>query len=144
MSTTLIYGDESRLLPWAKERIGVSSFRKDAHAIGLERDGELVAVVVFDCFGEFDANMHVASDGTRRWLSRGFLTAAFAYPFIQLGLARVTGLVPESNSAALEFDLHIGFDFEGRHPKALPNGEALISLGLLKENCRWIPEEYRK
>lgn len=142
MTTRLIYGEEHRLLPWAQARIGVSGFRRDAYTIGLERGGELVAVVVFDNFSDTDCNMHIASDGTRRWLSKELLVSAFSYPFIQLGLARVTGLVPASNAQALAFDEHLGFVREGYHPKAAA-GEDMISLGLLREHCRFIPKEYR-
>jgi RimJ/RimL family protein N-acetyltransferase len=142
MTAQLIYGQEDRLLPWAQERIGVS-FRSDAYTIGLEKDGELVAVVVYDTFSEVDCCMHIASDGTRAWMNKSLLLAAFAYPFIQLKLRRVTGMVPAKNTQALAFDEHIGFVREGYHPKALPDDD-LVSLGLLRENCRFIPQGERE
>jgi|SRR5213595_165503 len=139
----LVYGEDERLLPWAAARIGLESFRPDARTIGLERDGVLVAVVVFDGFSSVDANMHVASDGSARWLNRAFLAACFAYPFVQCRLRRVTGLVPATNRAALRFDEHLGFRREGYHPRATPTGGDLISLGMLREHCRFIPAESR-
>jgi RimJ/RimL family protein N-acetyltransferase len=142
MSSTLIYGQEDRLLPWAQERIGVD-FRRDAYTIGLERDGELRAVVVYDTFSKSDCCMHIASDGTRAWMSKELLLAAFAYPFVQCGLRRVTGLVPAKNKEALAFDEHIGFVREGFHPEAGPNGDDLVSLGLLRRNCRFVAKEHR-
>lgn len=129
-------------MAWAIEHIGIEGFRPDAKAIGLEREGNLVAVVVFDNFSTCDAYMHIASDGTRRWMNKSLLLAAFAYPFIQLKLKRLTGLVLETNENALNFDQHIGFEIEGRHPDADPKG-ALISLGLMRRNCRFIPIEER-
>lgn len=140
MATQLIYGQEERLLPWAKERIGVD-LRRDAYTIGLERNGEIVAVVAFDNFSKHDLCMHIASDGTKHWLSKQFLVSAFSYPFIQLGLPRVTALVPEHNKDALRFDTHLGFEHEGYHPKAGPDGSAVVSLGMLKESCRFIPRD---
>lgn len=141
MATRLIYGQEETLLPWAQERIGVE-FRRDAYTIGLERDGELVATVVFDNFTKHDLCMHIASDGTKRWMNKELLVSAFSYPFVQLGVERVTGLVPADNDDALRFDEHLGFVREGYHPKAGPDGKDLISLGLLKEACRFIPKEH--
>lgn len=138
MASHLIYGQEDRLLPWAQERIGVA-FRRDAYTLGLEKNGELVAVVVYDGFSEFDCNMHIASDGTAAWMNKSLLVSAFAYPFIQLKLNRVTGLVPSKNEAALKFDEHLGFEREGLHRKACGDDD-LISLGMLKENCRFIPK----
>lgn len=138
MASHLIYGQEDRLLPWAQERIGVA-FRRDAYTLGLEKNGELVAVVVYDGFSEFDCNMHIASDGTSAWMNKSLLVSAFAYPFMQLKLNRVTGLVPSKNEAALKFDEHLGFEREGLHRKACGDDD-LISLGMLKENCRFIPK----
>lgn len=136
----LIYGEDERLLPWAAERIGGIQFRADARTIGYARDGEIMAVVVFDGFSDADCNMHIASDGTRRWLTRELLIAAFAYPFTQCGFRRVTGLVPAKNLDALRFDQHLGFRREGYHPSAAKNGGDLISLGMLREWCRFLPK----
>lgn len=140
MTSQLIYGQEDRLLPWAEERIGAGHFRRDAYSIGLEKDGNLVAVVVFDNFSAVDAHMHIASDGTGAWMSKSLLLAAFAYPFTQLGLRRVTGVVPAKNQAAINFDKHLGFEQEGYCPHALPDDDAVI-LGMLRENCRFITKE---
>lgn len=139
----LIIGQEDRLIPWALARLSVSVFRPDARAIGLEKEGVLVAVVIYDNFSDCDCNMHVASDGSRRWMNKTFLIQAFVYPFVQLDLKRMTGLVLATNQDALNFDENIGFVREGYHPEADKNGD-LISLGLLRRNCRFIPEEYRK
>jgi len=115
------------------------TFRADARFIGYERDGELVAVTGFDGFSLVDCYMHVASDGTGRWLTREFLAASFAYPFIQCNMRRVTALVPAKNAQALKFDQHLGFRREGYHPQAADDGGDLISLGMLRENCRYLP-----
>lgn len=143
MSARVIYGEEARLLPWAEKRIGIGHFRTDAKSMGLERDGELVAVVVFDGFSSCDCNMHIASDGTKRWLNKELLLSSFAYPFTQLGLRRVTGLVPAKNDAALAFDQNLGFEFEGRCRHALADDDIII-LGMLRENCRFIAHEEPK
>lgn len=139
---TLIYGQEKRLLPWAAERIGIPCFRRDAFPIGLERDGELVAVVVFDNFSSVDCNMHIASDGSAAWMTKSLLLAAFAYPFTQLKFNRVTGVIPAKNAQAIAFDEHLGFVREGYCPKAMPDDDVVI-MGMLRETCRFIPKEQR-
>lgn len=136
----VIYGQEETLLPWAQERIGVT-FRPDAKTIGVEFDGKIRAVTVFDSFGETDVNMHIASDGSKAWMTKAYLLASFAYPFTQMGMLRVTGLVPANNEAALSFDEKLGFRREGFHPKAGPGGTDLISLGMLREECRFVGRE---
>lgn len=142
MAYQLIYGEEDRLLPWALERIGIESFRRDAYSLGLEREGELVAVVVYDGFSRCDCNMHLASDGSGKWMNKAILAASFAYPFIQLRLNRVTGLVPAKNQEALKLNEHLGFEREGLCLKALPDDDMVV-MGLLRENCRWVPKESR-
>lgn len=144
MTARVIYGEDDRLLPWAAERIGIMGFRRDATAIGLEKDGEIVAAAVYDCFTPADCSVHLASDGSRRWLNKEFLVAGFAYPFIQCGFDSITGLVPADNADALRFDLHIGWKTVGVRHKAAPGGKDIVILEMLRADCRWIPEEYRK
>lgn len=143
MTTRLIYGENERLLTWAAGKIGVQGFREDAQAIGLERSGMLVGVVAFDTFSKLDCYMHVASDGSGHWLTPGFIRAAFAYPFVQCRLQRVTSPIAESNTRTLRFNLHLGFKREGYHPMACKTG-ALITTGMLRKDCRYIPKEYRE
>lgn len=137
-----IYDDQERLISWASEVIGFAP-RPDVQHMGWQENGVLRAVVLWDGFSECDCNIHIASDGTGRWLRRAFLRAAFMHPFAQWNLRRVTALVPSKNTAALRFDLHLGFKQEGVIRHALPDDDITI-LGLLREDCRFIPQEYRR
>ena len=136
----IVYDDDS-MIPWAIERI-VFKPRDDVRAIGWRENGSLRAVTLYDGFSECDCNMHIASDGSGNWLRRAFLIASFMHPFVQWRLRRVTGLVPAKNKDALRFDLHLGFKQEGYLHHALPDDDLYV-LGMLKENCRYIPPEYR-
>lgn len=138
----VVYGEDQRFIEWAQERIGVT-FRNDAVAIGLEDETGIRAAVVYDTFTDVDCCIHVASDGSKVWLNREYLIRCFAYPFVQRGYNRITGLVPESNKEALRFDLHLGFKPEGRCREAAPDGGDIIVLGMLRRECRFIPKEYR-
>lgn len=144
MTSRLVYDDTERLLAWACERIGIGSFRSDAQAIGIEKDDQLAAVVIYDTFSSTDCFMHVASDGSRNWLTRTFLKHAFAYPFITCNLPRVSSPIAESNQAALKFNMGLGFVQEGYHPMAAHDGGAILSMGLLRRSCIYIPKEHRK
>ena len=137
----LIYDQGERLIEWAQGVVGCK-FRGDAKAIGCVSGDEILAVTVFDGFSECDCNMHIASNGTGYWMSRSLLVASFSYPFIQLNLRRVTGLVPASNTKALQFDYHLGFKLEGRCRNALPDDDIIV-LGMLREECPYIPKKYR-
>lgn len=138
---TPIYERRDDLLAFAAPILDCTFF-EDAQAIGVERGGEIVAAVIYEGFTRWDCRIHVASDGSRRWLSRGFLVRVFAYPFLQCGLRRVTALVEEGNLAALKLDLGIGFQVEGRLKDATPEGDMIV-LGMTRARCPWIPKEAR-
>ena len=141
--TELIYGEEETLVPWALERIGIGRFRDDAKTIGLKRRGQIVAVAVYDTFCEVECNVHLASDGSRRWMNKEFLLAGFAYPFSQCGFDSITGIVPADNEAAISFNEHLGWQRVGVRHKAMPGGKDVLLMEMLRENCRWIPKECR-
>lgn len=132
-------------IPWAQSHIALDSpFGDRAKAIMLFDDLTIVAATIYTDFTDRNLCMHIASDGTRRWMTRAFLFASFSYPFEQLGVARVTGLVAASNPAALRFDLHLGFRIEGRLRTASPDGSDLLVLGMLRQECRHLRAEHGK
>ena len=137
----VVYENVDEMVVWASKIIGFQP-RPDVTAIGWRESGSLRAVTLYDGFSECDCNIHIASDGSGNWLRRAFLIASFMHPFVQWRLRRVTGLVPAKNKDALLFDLHLGFKQEGYLHQALPDDDLYV-LGMLKENCRYIPPEYR-
>lgn len=141
--TEIVTEDAPAMLAWAAEKIGLTCFKPDARCIGVKRRGELCAVIVYDCFGPVDCNMHVASDGSRRWLSKLVLIEAFSYPFVQLKLRRVTALIPTKKVDAIRFNERLGFRLEGLCPEAMPDDDIQIR-GMLRRECLFIPPEYRK
>lgn len=136
----VVYEPQAEMIAWAEERITDNQFRPDARAIGVERDGTLCGVVVFDNFSVGQCCLSVASDGSRRWITREFLIRVFAYPFIQLNYWRLTCLVAETNTDSLRLCRSFGWVEEGRIRRGSPNGDDMIVLGMLREECRFLPE----
>ena len=139
MKSVYLYGQEDRVLPWMAERIQDMAFEPGAKAIGHERSGELVGAVAYDRFTRNSCIVHLASDGSRRWLTREFAIRTMAYPFIQCGFNRITALVTESNEASLRFTRRFGFVEEGRLREEAENEEDVVVLGLLRRECRFLP-----
>lgn len=137
---TVVYEPQAEMIAWAEERIPNNEFRNDAKAIGIERDGTLCGVVVFDNFSIGQCCCSVASDGSRRWITRELLIRVFAYPFIQLNYWRLTCLVAETNADSLRLCENFGWVQEGRIRRGAPNGDDMIVLGMLREECRFLPE----
>ncbi len=139
MTATLIYDRQHELLTWAASRIECKKFRPEAKAIGIEADGAIRAVAVYEGFTEFDCDMHVAVDDSGKYLTRKILAAVFAYPFLQLNLRRISGRVAASNHRALKFDEQLGFEREGYHPHAAGDDD-VVSLGMIRARCRFLPK----
>ena len=137
----MICFDRQRCLDFAESRLGHRDWGEWCQAIGYERNGELLAVTIYNHLSESDISMHVVALQGRKWCVPEFLSAAFRYPFVQLKLRRVTAFVPSSNEQALKLDRHLGFIYEGRMREAGPDGEDVIVLGLLRRECRFYGQE---
>lgn len=110
----------------------------DSVAIGLPRDGRLVAGVLYENFNGPNIWMHVAAEPGRRWMTRTYLKAVFAYPFAVAGVQRLWGYVNETNIEARRFDEHLGFREHARLGGAAPDGGDLIVYLMRREWCRFI------
>ena len=104
---------------------------------GVEENGRLIAGVVFSDYNGVNIQMHVASDGSRNWMTRELLWMVFDYAFNQAKVKRITGLVGEGNIEARNFDEHIGFVVETTLESAHPTGN-LIVYKMFREDCRWL------
>ena len=133
----MIVFDVDRLGPWVAERTGGTYYPGSGKAIGLERNGNLVAAVLYDnCTGR-SVQMHVASDSTSRWMTREYLGICFDYPFNQLKVNKIIGLVDSTNLEAQRFDESIGFVEEHRIKDAGRHGD-LIIYSMTRDQCRWL------
>lgn len=106
--------------------------------IGLERDGALVAGVVYEGINPFNAWMHVAAEPGARWLTRHYLRACFGYPFTTCGVQRVRGYVSASNTMARRFDEHLGFKQEAVLHGAAADGSDVIIYVMPRAECKYV------
>lgn len=120
------------------ERLGGNFDAINDRAIGLERDGSLVAGVVFDNFLGQSICMHVAAEGSH-WLTRDFLRAAFSYAFETAGVHKVIGPVDSTNTQARRFDEHLGFVLEATLSGASTNGD-LCLYTMTRQQCRFLKD----
>lgn len=106
-------------------------------AIGLERHGEIIAGVVYENYTGPNIFAHIAGIPGRRWMTRQFLYAIFHYPFVRLGVERITAPVEASNVDALKLNRNFGFENEAVLRGAMPSGD-LILMVMWKQNCRFL------
>ena len=135
----IVFNERDRCAEWARLRIPhVESWGEWCETIGLERDGELRAVAVYNFYTGADIAMHIAAVPGRRWMTRDSLRVAFRYPFVQLGCRRVTGYIPAKNADSLRLAQHLGFVREGLKREATEDGDDVVVLGMLKNECRYL------
>lgn len=113
----------------------------DFNALGLVRDGRLVAGVIYNNYSAKNVYAHIGADQGCKWMTKQFLFAMFDYPFNELGLHRVTALIRATNSRAIEFAENLGFTEEGLMRHYFIDDDAVI-YGLLRDKCRFL--EMRK
>jgi len=111
--------------------------------IGWEKDGRLVAGVAYANWNGVNVECHIASDRSRRWLTREFLWTIFDYPFNQLGADRITVCVGEGNRDSTRFVRHLGFILEARLRAAHPTGDLLIFC-MKRQDCRFIQKRIHR
>jgi len=132
----IVYEPRIALIAWAEARIPGSSFTDRAHAIGLDRAGKLIAVAVFDLFTDYDCELSFAA-AERRWFDPEFANATFSYPFLQLGLERLSTQNPLWNRPARILARAMGFRIEGLKRRLDPN-EHRVLLGMMRSERRYL------
>ncbi len=140
VATHVLEYDLEAVLPFMQQLIPGLARTEGMRAIGLRRDGELVAGVVYEGFNGQNVWMHVAAEPGARWLVRTFLRAAFVYPFLVCGVQRVSGYVNASNGSARRFNEHLGFKEEARLRGAAPDGGDVIVYVMWRQDCRFLEE----
>ncbi len=124
-----------------RDRIPGFGASEGMRAIGLRREGVLVAGVAYEGFNGRNLWVHLAGEPGARWMTRDFLRAGFAYPFLVCGCERISGYVNESNAAARRLNEHLGWKPEARLHGAAPDGGDVILYAMWKKECRYIKSE---
>jgi RimJ/RimL family protein N-acetyltransferase len=132
-----IVSDPARVFAFCKERMPVSLVA-GMKGLGLERDGELVAGVLYEGYNHHNIWMHVAAEPGKKWLNREFLRYCFHYPFVELGCNRVSGYVEAHNADARRFDEHLGFQQEAVLQGAASDGGDVILYVMRRDDCRYL------
>jgi hypothetical protein len=114
----------------------------ESHCIAQYNSNDmLMAACLFSDWNRGSVLVHSAVWGGFGAL-RPIIWLMFQYPFVQLQVKKIFGLVPEWNERARKANLHIGFKIEYLTDDVFgfedgtPNGMYLMSMR--KEDCRWL------
>lgn len=125
----MIITDE-RVAIFVSETIGVA-FVPPFTAMGIERGGEIIAGVIFNCFEGADLHVSVAGHG---W-TRQFFKAVGQYVFGQLGYLRMTAITEHPEIVRL--GERLGGQVEGMLRNHFGPGRNGFIVGILKEEYRF-------
>jgi hypothetical protein len=133
-----VIGDSQELGQWAIARVQHLTLGTTPYtAVGLRNaEGKILAAVIYENFIRgCSIDVHIAIAGR---MTPFFLGEIFRYPFMTLGVHRLTAKIAAGNVRSCRFVEHLGFTLEGRVREQLPGLEDLLVYGMLKSECRWL------
>lgn len=106
----------------------------------MERNGEIVAGVIYEKWNGVSCMCHIAIEGR---MTPEYLAAIFDFPFVYGGLSKIIAPVSEGNEESIRFVEKLGFREEARLPDADPDGSILLYT-MRRDQCRFIGDRYGK
>jgi RimJ/RimL family protein N-acetyltransferase len=141
---SILYGADDLVVEMVRKNIPDMGSRNFSHPVGLGvmRRGQLIGGAVYHDYRERDGDIEMsAAFVSPAWCLPQTLRSLFAYPFVQLGCARMTTMTTRKNKAARAFDERSGFKLEGVLRKAFNRKHDIMIYGMLREECRWIKDK---
>lgn len=127
---SLIVTDD-RVAAFVGERVG-SIISPPYTAAGLERNGRIVAGVIFNCFTGTDVEVTVA--GEPGAFTKSFIRMVRQYVFETLGCLRIS--ITTEQPHVIKIAKRLGAQTEGRKRNLFGKGRDGIVLGILKEDWK--------
>ena len=93
----------------------------------------------FTAFVGKTCQIHVVNFN-KKYTPRKLLWATFDYPFRQLGLESLIGIVNSNNEQAMKYDQNLGFKEVHRFAGLHDDGGDIVVFELKKDECRFIKE----
>lgn len=129
--------DDERVGRWVTEKAG-GEYTHLCKAIGYEKNGELIAGVMYDGYTGASISMHSRIDGK---VIREFYWMVFDYPFNQLQVKNVRGIVISNNAKAISLNKHLGFKREAMLRDYFQDGDAIVFC-MSRADCRFLGSKY--
>ena len=127
----------SRVLDFVQKHMPLNAVA-GMQGIGLERNGELIAGVLFEGNNGRNVWMHAAANKGRVWATRMFVATCFGYAFTQCGVSRVSAYIEDHNVPSKRFVEHLGFQKEAVLPGAASDGGDILIYRMLRSECKYV------
>ena len=136
--TQIISGEKAGL--WTAKRVRGSWNPESAVSIGLERDGDIQAGVIYEHWNRASVVCHIAIHGP---ITPSYIAAIFHYPFEVLEVQKIIAPIAEDNSESRSLVEKMGFHEEARIEDGHPEGD-LIFYTIRREACRFLEPKYQR
>jgi hypothetical protein len=128
----------ARIGQWVADKLGTVYSPNSSAAIGLVKDGNVVAGVIYENWNRRSVVTHIAIEGR---LTRSFLYAIFHHPFVTCGVNNIISAVNDTNTKSVLMVENMGFIAEGRLKDCSPDGD-IILYTMQKSDCRFLGKRY--
>lgn len=135
----LVFDQKEAVGAWVAQQVGQTCEWGSFYALGIVRDGEIIAGVVFNNFNGANATCHIAISKFSRVMP-AMIEHGCRYAFEFCGLKRLTGMVPSNEPKILAFDKHLGFEEEFVMKDGAPGADMHV-LVMWPDKCRWLRKE---
>lgn len=105
--------------------------------LSIWKDDRLRGGIIYERFTRKAIFLHIAGFEPR-WFNRTFLWLGFHYPFEQLGVEKIFGLVSSNRTASLAFFRRLGFVVETSIKDVYADGADQVVLVMGKADCKWL------
>lgn len=109
-------------------------YSENATCIGCVVNNELVAGVIYDKYNGVSLHVSIWAGSRPSW---EFSCAIFDYPFNQIGVKKIVGLIFGNNEKSIRLAEHAGFILEGKVTDYCEEGDMLIYT-MTPDQCRFI------
>lgn len=130
--------DLDRVMAFLLENGSRPARQSNQVAMGMLKDGEMVAGVIFDNVGKHNAWLHIAAKPGGKWLIRSAIARPFIYAFKVCKLDRISGYIAASNTRTRRFVEHLGFHQEAVLKGAAEDGGDIVIYAMFSKDCRYV------
>ena len=125
---------------WVAKRVDYGFLETRANALGLKRNNELIAGVIYENWNHQSIWCHFAIEGQ---LTPAYLAAIFDYPYNICQVGKIICPVGSDNEQSIKVVKKMGFTEEGRIKEGRPHGD-IVFYTLRRDDCRFLNTRYSK
>jgi RimJ/RimL family protein N-acetyltransferase len=125
---------------WVAKELNAGYFAERSQAIGLVKNGEIVAGVIYENWNGRSLMVHLV---IKDRITPAFLGAVFDYGFNVCKIEKAIAPVSSSNLKMIGMIEKMGFAEEGRIKDATPDGD-IVLYTMKKADCRFLGNRYGK